>query len=40
MDLERVLKGSPWTFNSHLMLVHHLGEGKDPLKVLLIFTNF
>ncbi|MBA0548232.1 hypothetical protein Golob_019342, partial [Gossypium lobatum] len=40
MDLKRVLKGSPWTFNSNLMLVHHLGEREDPLKVPLIFANF
>ncbi|KAH1131064.1 hypothetical protein J1N35_002442 [Gossypium stocksii] len=40
MDLERVLEGFPWTFSSHLMLVHHLGEGKDMLKVSLIFANF
>ncbi|MBA0813436.1 hypothetical protein Gohar_027284 [Gossypium harknessii] len=40
MDLERVLKGSLWTFNSHLLLVHHLEDGEDSLKVPLIFSNF
>ncbi|KAH1056734.1 hypothetical protein J1N35_034799, partial [Gossypium stocksii] len=32
MDLERVLKGSPWTFNNHLLMLYHLGKGEDPLK--------
>ncbi|MFQ6669008.1 hypothetical protein Gotur_034431 [Gossypium turneri] len=40
MDLERVLKGSLWTFNRHLLLVHHLEDGEDSLKVSLIFSNF
>ncbi|KAG8497286.1 hypothetical protein CXB51_008550 [Gossypium anomalum] len=39
MDLERVLKGSLWSFNTYLILVHHLGEGEDLLKVPLIFAN-
>ncbi|MBA0780176.1 hypothetical protein Gotri_004315 [Gossypium trilobum] len=36
----RVLRRSPWTFNNHLLMLHHLGKGKDPLKVPLIFINF
>ncbi|MBA0834131.1 hypothetical protein Goarm_006511, partial [Gossypium armourianum] len=32
MDLERVLKGSPWAFNNHLLMLHHLRDGEDPLK--------
>ena len=24
VDLERVLEGAPWTFNNHLLLLHHL----------------
>ncbi|KAG8497159.1 hypothetical protein CXB51_008376 [Gossypium anomalum] len=40
MDLERVLKGSPWTFNNHLLILHQLMDGDDPLKVPLIYTNF
>lgn len=39
-DMDRVLKGSPWTFNNHLLLLHHLKKGEDPLKVPLIFTIF
>ncbi|KAK5775830.1 hypothetical protein PVK06_043775 [Gossypium arboreum] len=26
MDLERVLKGSLWTFNNHLLMLHHLRD--------------
>ncbi|KAH1122464.1 hypothetical protein J1N35_005624, partial [Gossypium stocksii] len=40
MDLERVLKGSTWTFNNHLSMLHHLRDGEDPLKVPLISVNF
>ncbi|MBA0772276.1 hypothetical protein Gotri_007685 [Gossypium trilobum] len=40
MDLERVLKGSPWAFNNHLLMLHRLRDGEDPLKVPLIFANF
>ncbi|KAG8501723.1 hypothetical protein CXB51_003900 [Gossypium anomalum] len=28
MDIERVLKGSPWTFNNHLLVLHNLKRGK------------
>ncbi|MFQ6620214.1 hypothetical protein Gotur_001061, partial [Gossypium turneri] len=38
MDLERVLNGSPWTFNNHLLILHKLQRGEDPLKVLLIYS--
>ncbi|MFQ6623906.1 hypothetical protein Gotur_004234 [Gossypium turneri] len=40
MDLERVLKGSPWTFNNHLLMLHWLEKEEDPLKVPLIFVCF
>lgn len=40
MDMERVLKGSPWTFNNHLLILHKLQGGKDPLKIPLILTPF
>ncbi|MBA0717579.1 hypothetical protein Golax_005380, partial [Gossypium laxum] len=32
MDLERVLKGSLWALNNHLLMLHHLRDGEDPLK--------
>ncbi|MBA0702549.1 hypothetical protein Goari_005442 [Gossypium aridum] len=40
MDMERVLKGSPWTFNNHLLLLHKLKLMEDPLIVPLIYTPF
>lgn len=40
MGLERVLKGSPWTFNNHLLILSHLQQEGDPLKVPLIYTHF
>ncbi|MBA0630734.1 hypothetical protein Godav_002799, partial [Gossypium davidsonii] len=33
MDLDRVLKGSPWTFNNHLLMLHQLEKEEAPLKV-------
>ncbi|MBA0666138.1 hypothetical protein Goklo_002587, partial [Gossypium klotzschianum] len=32
MDLEKVQSGSPWTFNSQLLVLHCMVEGEDPLK--------
>lgn len=40
MDMERVLKGSPWTFNNHLLILYKLQWREDPLKVPLILTPF
>ncbi|MBA0710967.1 hypothetical protein Golax_010208 [Gossypium laxum] len=30
VDVERVLSGTPWTFNTHLLLLHRLRKGEDP----------
>ncbi|MBA0769187.1 hypothetical protein Gotri_017948, partial [Gossypium trilobum] len=40
MDMERVLKGLPWTFNNHLLILSNLNRGEDPLKIPLIFVPF
>ncbi|MBA0567954.1 hypothetical protein Golob_005482 [Gossypium lobatum] len=40
MGLERVIKGSPWTFNNHLLMLYLLNEGEDPLRVPLILVVF
>lgn len=40
MDIDRVLKGSPWTFNNHLLILYKLKVGEDPLQVPLVFTPF
>lgn len=39
-DMDKVLKGTPWTFNSHLLMLYALGKGEDPLRVTLIYTPF
>lgn len=38
MNLERVLNGSPWTFNNHLLIIHKLQRGEDPLMIPLIHS--
>ncbi|KAH1098566.1 hypothetical protein J1N35_015487 [Gossypium stocksii] len=40
MDLERVLKGSPWTFNNHLLILHKFQCRDDPFKVPLFRASF
>lgn len=30
MGIERVLSGTPWTFNNHLLVLYKLKEGDDP----------
>uniref|UniRef100_A0A2C9VA48 CCHC-type domain-containing protein n=1 Tax=Manihot esculenta TaxID=3983 RepID=A0A2C9VA48_MANES len=39
VDLERVLQGTPWLYNNHLLILHALMEGEDPLQVPLIFVD-
>ncbi|GMJ09473.1 hypothetical protein like AT3G31430 [Hibiscus trionum] len=38
IDLERVYDGCPWFFNNHLLLLHKLRNGEDPLQVPLEHT--
>ncbi|MFQ6641486.1 hypothetical protein Gotur_015953 [Gossypium turneri] len=40
MDMNRVLKGSPWTFNNHLLVLYKLELGEDPLQIPLVLTPF
>lgn len=40
MDVERVENRAPWTFNNHLLILHHLRDEEDPMFVLLVFTKF
>ncbi|MBA0844640.1 hypothetical protein Goarm_023125, partial [Gossypium armourianum] len=35
-----VLKGSPWTFNNHLLVLYKLELGEDPLQIPLVLTPF
>ncbi|MBA0739293.1 hypothetical protein Gogos_012578 [Gossypium gossypioides] len=29
VDIERVIKGAPWTFNNHMLIIHRLLENED-----------
>ncbi|PPD73732.1 hypothetical protein GOBAR_DD29348 [Gossypium barbadense] len=40
MDMNRGLKGSPWTFNNHLLVLYKLELGEDPLQIPLVLTPF
>ncbi|MBA0873946.1 hypothetical protein Goshw_009577, partial [Gossypium schwendimanii] len=40
MDLDQVQNGVPWTFNNHLLVIHHMVDGQNPLKILLIHVYF
>ncbi|KAH1121889.1 hypothetical protein J1N35_005049 [Gossypium stocksii] len=31
--IDQVLNGAPWTFNNHLLVIHHLEDGEDPMKL-------
>ncbi|MBA0876748.1 hypothetical protein Goshw_000579 [Gossypium schwendimanii] len=40
VDIRRVLAGTPWFFNNHLLLLHRIQPGENPSIVPLIFTEF
>ncbi|MBA0791049.1 hypothetical protein Gohar_015651 [Gossypium harknessii] len=40
MDVDRVVQGSPWTFNNHLLIIHCLKKDEDPLQAPLVFSPF
>ncbi|MBA0873280.1 hypothetical protein Goshw_000247 [Gossypium schwendimanii] len=40
MDTDRVTKGTPWTFNNHLLIFHRLENGEDPMQVPLVSMTF
>ncbi|KAA3473094.1 nucleolin-like [Gossypium australe] len=40
VDCDKVVNGSPWTFNNHLLLLHVLKDDEDPLEVSLLYTTF
>lgn len=40
MDIERVEKGSPWTFNNHLLILHQIKEDEDPLVIPHVYVDF
>ncbi|KAK8570944.1 hypothetical protein V6N13_094041 [Hibiscus sabdariffa] len=40
LDVERIEKGGLWNFNSHLLILHRLREGEDPMLVPLFNVEF
>ncbi|KAK5794824.1 hypothetical protein PVK06_036074 [Gossypium arboreum] len=40
VDVQRVLTGAPWFFNKHLIILHELKQGENPLVVLLFSSEF
>ncbi|KAK5772713.1 hypothetical protein PVK06_049007 [Gossypium arboreum] len=40
VDIHRVITGSPWTFNNHLLIFHRIKENDDPLSILLVFSDW
>ncbi|PPD92765.1 hypothetical protein GOBAR_DD10294 [Gossypium barbadense] len=40
VDIQRVLVGTSWFFNNHLIVFHRLKSGENPSLVLLFFTEF
>ncbi|KAJ8749528.1 hypothetical protein K2173_025723 [Erythroxylum novogranatense] len=39
VDMDRVLDGTPWLFNRHLLLLRRIQPGDDPLHIPLIFIE-
>ncbi|KAK5792925.1 hypothetical protein PVK06_034056 [Gossypium arboreum] len=40
VDIQRVLMGTPWFFNNHLLLLHRLQPSENPSLVQLNFSEF
>ncbi|XP_039025770.1 uncharacterized protein LOC120159196 [Hibiscus syriacus] len=40
VDADRLERGGPWNFNSHLLILHRLSAGDDPLAILLVFLDY
>ncbi|XVF36543.1 hypothetical protein REPUB_Repub19eG0066800 [Reevesia pubescens] len=40
LDVERVIKGGPWTFNQNLLFMRQLETGINPLQVSLFHAEF
>lgn len=39
VDAQRIEKNGPWTFSSHLLILHRLKDGDDPLVVPLYWVD-
>ncbi|MBA0554005.1 hypothetical protein Golob_013139 [Gossypium lobatum] len=33
----RVIVGAPWTFNTHLLIIHRIQENEDPMTIPLMY---
>ncbi|MBA0625059.1 hypothetical protein Godav_010306 [Gossypium davidsonii] len=40
VDIDRVVKGAPWSFHNHLVVFHRLEDKEDPMLVPLIYLFF
>ncbi|KAH1065445.1 hypothetical protein J1N35_030432 [Gossypium stocksii] len=40
VDIQRVISGTPWFFNNHLLVLEKIQEGENPLLVPLIHMEF
>ncbi|MBA0566716.1 hypothetical protein Golob_011509 [Gossypium lobatum] len=40
VDADRVERNDPWNFNSHLLVLHRLVQGENPLTMQLTEVNF
>nr|DAD46192.1 TPA_asm: hypothetical protein HUJ06_004422 [Nelumbo nucifera] len=40
VDLKRVLKGGPWTYDNHVLLLHHLKPGEIPNQIPLFHVDY
>nr|DAD30367.1 TPA_asm: hypothetical protein HUJ06_009218 [Nelumbo nucifera] len=40
VDLKRVLEGGPWTYDNHVLLLHHLKPGEIPNQIPLFHVDY
>ncbi|MBA0881596.1 hypothetical protein Goshw_015065 [Gossypium schwendimanii] len=40
VDAKRIVRDGPWTFNSHLLILHRLREGENLMIIELFFVDF
>nr|DAD24221.1 TPA_asm: hypothetical protein HUJ06_025684 [Nelumbo nucifera] len=40
VDLKRVLEGGPWTYDNHVLLLHHLKLGEIPNQIPLFHVDY
>ncbi|MCI24686.1 DUF4283 domain protein [Trifolium medium] len=40
LDMQKVLKGGPWFFNKHMLVLGAMGDGQEPEKIPLDIVPF